>query len=53
MKFRKTPRKHATKPTKLNKGGFVAFVAPYLAYIYKSLDSFVAFVAPYLGVNKK
>jgi len=46
MKLHKPLTLDTTKPTKLQKKGFVGFVAPYFAYIYKSAIGFVGFVAP-------
>ena len=46
MKMFKPLTIDTTKPTKLQKKGFVGFVAPYLAYICKSGVGFVGFVAP-------
>jgi hypothetical protein len=46
MKMFKPLTIDTTKPTKLQKKGFVGFVAPYLAYISKSGIGFVGFVAP-------
>ena len=53
MKMNRPLVNGTTKPTKLQKEGYVGFVALYLAYICKSAISFVGYVAPLCGGKSK